>query len=114
MADPYDAARRFGERNSQMGENAQSRAQQLLLNVFLEEAARQRPMVNLPIDLASQVFQASNMEPFKEAAAARQRRYGTKKDDDEEATTETGSTVNADGSETITVGDKTYTIPKGS
>ena len=69
--DPYVWAREFANSQYQRANNADDSRDRLLLSVFNEEAARQRPYIAAPLEQA-----------IAEKNAARQRRYQLMRDAD--------------------------------
>lgn len=133
--DPFSWARSFGDQQAQVAENSRARAQSVLMNLFQEEAARQRPYATMPAELARAEFNRRNELPYTIAAENRrlqnevqQRRYYNDlalqlaKDKAAAGLAPTytgavpngmapGSTMNADGSTTVMIGGKPFVIP---
>lgn len=74
---PYAWAQNYASQESQRAGQRESDSTQMLLNLFQEEAARQRPYVTMPARLAEAQQDRINAEPFAERAA--QRRYRNSK-----------------------------------
>lgn len=106
-SDPYVWARDLAAREAQKLSQRENSADNMLLSVFQEEAARQRPYATMPARLAEAQYDRINAEPFQQRAAMR--RYKTAKA--AEAEGDDTSEVLEDGTEVITVGGKQYTIP---
>lgn len=120
--DPYGWAAQYAQQQGTAAQNERNLSQQALLRVFEEEAARQRPLVDLPIDLAKRQLTIDqnmrNMVPA-EVGIGKQRRYG--KDGEEKKPTEKAKEQAASeenlqdqGTEydTYTYNGKEYRIPK--
>ena len=82
--DPYIWAREFANSQYNRANQADSDKMQMLLNVFTEEAARQRPYVTMPAELQK-----------AEALAAIQRRYQVMRDADKKKNKETDAAAAA-------------------
>ena len=115
--DPYSWAATVGEQGQRDKENAQSYANNALMSIFAEEAARQRPFAVMPAALAQAQFDRQNALPFQIAAEQRRlanvmalRRYYAEnpipRAQDEEAVVADG-TVLPDGSIVRKVGNLT-------
>lgn len=118
--DPYGWADQFGTNMQNQANQSSANKLNALMAVFAEEAARQRPMVNLPTDLAAKNAGLAIQEPYNIASDTRQRRYmedevqmkaaaGTQQN----AATDVAPTDNGDGTETVMIGGKAYNIKKG-
>lgn len=113
MATPWDLASLFYQSNMNAANQMRGDAQQTLLSLFAEEAARQRPYVTMPARLAEAQFDRQNAEPFAERAAQRRYRY-SKAGQEEETTGGSGVQTLEDGTEILTVGKTQYiTTPDG-
>lgn len=70
--DPYSWAAEVGERGQRDKEQAQLFANNALMNIFAEEASRQRPYAVMPAALAQANFDRQNALPFQIATEQRQ------------------------------------------
>jgi hypothetical protein len=123
--DPYSWADQVGRDGQAAITNAQSREQNALMNVFQEEASRQRPFVTMPAELAQAQFNRQNAEPFQIAQEQRQmqndmamRRYYAEhpiprlSTDPADATGATAGPVdNGDGTMTIMINGNPVKVP---
>ncbi|MBU2051500.1 MAG: hypothetical protein KKH61_21325 [Gammaproteobacteria bacterium] len=112
-SDPYAWAQNFAAQEAQRSSQRESTSQQMLMNLFQEEAMRQRPYAQMPARLAEAEFDRRNSEKYN--IRSEQRRYRNalalakaKAGDDVSAE---GGSVDADGNEIIVVGGKSYVIP---
>lgn len=106
---PWDLISQFYQTNTNAAARDRSSADGMLLSIFAEEAARQRPYVTMPAQLALAQQDRVNAEPFAERAA--QRRFKYSKSGQESSEEEGGVTTDADGNEIYVIDGKTYTVP---
>ena len=78
--DPFQWAANYARDANAAGARDSSYAQQSLLTMFQEEAARQRPYSSLPVDLAKQRSQYALADQNNANSDVRRQRYGAEKD----------------------------------
>lgn len=109
--DPYEWARMYYNQEGQRASQRDSEAQQMLMNIFQEEAARQRPYVTMPARLAEAELDRRNAEPYNERAAMRRYKYSKAgQEETDEAVSEDGIQTDENGKEFVMVGGKKYPI----
>jgi hypothetical protein len=116
--DPYSWADQFAGTGENQLSQSRAQAANMLLSLFSEEAARQRPYVSMPANLAEAQFNRQNAEPFQ--IRAEQRRYAQNKAligaraAAKNGGVDTGATTDDQGNDVITIDGVTYSVPKAS
>lgn len=114
--DPFQLLMQFANSQSQAASQERSLAQNALMSVFQEEAARQRPYATMPAELAQQKFagdnKMQNQMTLIDAKASAKRRYGKKNKDKSNSNTDLVDNNSGAEFETVTVDGKEYQIPK--
>lgn len=117
--DPYGWADQFGTNMQNQANQSSANKLNALMAVFSEEAARQRPMVDLPTQLAAKSAGLQIAEPYNISSDNRQRRYMEENNAMKAASgtqQSVGSTPekidNGDGTETLIINGTQYKVTK--
>lgn len=70
--DPFEWARMFARDASGMRDASLAHNDNALMNIFREEAARQRPYATMPAELAMRNIDRQNALPYEQAAGAQE------------------------------------------
>ena len=107
---PYAWAQNLAQQESSRAAQRDNDATQMLLSIFQEEAARQRPYVTMPARLAESQLDRLNAEPFNERAAQRRYKYSKAGQGATDDSGDEGEFVGEDGKSYIRVGGKVYPL----